>query len=207
LRAKLRFSPYAWAKLCYLRDCGPSEIGGFGLSAVDDPLLVIDVLTVRQRCSVVSVVFEDQALADLVDALVDQQIALERFTRIWIHTHPGNCPLPSSVDEETFARVFGRNDWAVMAILARGGASYARLSFHLGPGGSVPLSLAVDYRAPFAGSDVISWREEYDAHVLRQTPSAQVSELGGAGLLDPLFDDPNLWQEDLWDGTIDPRPL
>ena len=38
-------------------------------------------------------------------------------------------------DEETFARVFGRTDWAVMFILARQGQSYARLRFHVGPGG------------------------------------------------------------------------
>ena len=27
----LRFTPYAWAKLLWLRDAGPTEIGGFGI--------------------------------------------------------------------------------------------------------------------------------------------------------------------------------
>jgi len=30
----LRFSPYAWAKLLYLRDRGDSEVGGFGIQVV-----------------------------------------------------------------------------------------------------------------------------------------------------------------------------
>ena len=63
-------------------------------------------------------------------------------------------------DEETFARVFGRSDWAVMFILARGGQSYARLRFNVGPGGSLMLPVEVDYRRPFPASDQAAWSEE-----------------------------------------------
>ena len=41
----LRFTPYAWAKLLYLRDRGDSEVGGFGITSRDDLLLVKDVRT------------------------------------------------------------------------------------------------------------------------------------------------------------------
>ena len=41
-RQKLRFTPYAWAKLRFLRDVGETEVGGFGISRADDPLLVED---------------------------------------------------------------------------------------------------------------------------------------------------------------------
>ena len=44
---------------------------------------------------------------------------------IQIHTNPGDSPRPSSTDEATFGRVFGRTDWAVMCILARGGQTEA----------------------------------------------------------------------------------
>ena len=44
----LRFSPTAWAKLIYLRDCGQTEVGGFAISAADDLMLVEDVQMVRQ---------------------------------------------------------------------------------------------------------------------------------------------------------------
>ena len=37
---RLRFRPTAWAKLLFLRDAGPTEVGGFGISAPDDLLLV-----------------------------------------------------------------------------------------------------------------------------------------------------------------------
>ena len=75
-------------------------------------------------------------------------------------------------DEETFIRVFGRTDWAVMFILARGGQSYARLRFHVGPGGDIELPVHVDYSRPFAASDHAAWLAEYQAHVEMPEPSA-----------------------------------
>ena len=48
---KLRFSPTAWAKLLYLRDLGPTEVGGFGISAADDLLRIEDVQLVLQNCT------------------------------------------------------------------------------------------------------------------------------------------------------------
>ena len=165
-RPSLRFSPYAWGKLLFLRDRGETEIGGFGLASADDPLWIHDILTVRQQTTVTTVAFDDAAVADLFDELVDQGLKPEQFGRVWIHTHPGNCPLPSSVDEATFRRVFGRTDWSVMAIVARNDASYARLSFHVGPGGALDIPVRVDYGQPFAGTDVAAWEQEYVANVV-----------------------------------------
>lgn len=113
----------------------------------------------------ITVAFEDSAVAEFFDAQIDAGRRPEQFGRIWIHTHPGDSPQPSSVDEETFARVFGRSDWAVMAILACGGASYARLRFSAGPGGEQRLPVEVDYRGPFDGTDHAAWQAEYDASV------------------------------------------
>jgi hypothetical protein len=89
----------------------------------------------------------------------------EQFARIWIHTHPGDSARPSRTDEETFARVFGRCDWAVMAILARGGATSARLRFNHGPQADVAIRTSVDYRRAFGGSDHAQWAAEYTACV------------------------------------------
>jgi proteasome lid subunit RPN8/RPN11 len=102
-----------------MRDAGPTEIGAFGLSAPRQPLLVEDVRLVTQRCDWASVEFEDSAVADYFDEQVDRGCAPEEFGRIWVHTHPGGSAEPSLVDEETFARVFGACDWAVMFIRAR----------------------------------------------------------------------------------------
>ena len=116
-RPTLRFTPYAWAKLVFLRDLGSTEVGGFGISAKDDLLLIEDVRLVRQRCSPVTVQFDDVAVADFFDEMVDLGLPPERFARVWIHTHPGNSASPSCVDEETFVRSFGRFQQSVVTFL------------------------------------------------------------------------------------------
>jgi len=181
-RPSLRFSPYAWAKLVYLRDRGETEIGGFGLSAEDDPLFVVDLLVPKQRTTVTTVKFDDASVADLLEDCVDRGIPPARVGRIWIHTHPGRCALPSFVDEATFRRVFGRTEWSVMAIVARGGARYARLAFHVGPGGSLELPVRVDYRRPFAGADVAAWEREYATTIIAEVPTL-IGDDVGMGLL------------------------
>jgi hypothetical protein len=166
----LRLSPTAWAKLLFLRDLGDTEVGGFGITAADDLLYVEDVLLVRQVCTGASVAFDDQAVAEFFDRQVDEGRRPEQFARLWVHTHPGNSPQPSGIDEQTFARVFGRTDWAVMFIISRQGQCYARLRFHVGPGGEMEIPVAVDYNRPFAASDHATWKEEYAACVQSADP-------------------------------------
>jgi proteasome lid subunit RPN8/RPN11 len=161
----LRFTPYAWAKLLFLRDLGDTEVGGFGITPPDDPLLVEDVCLVRQQCTPVSVKFEDDSVADFFDQQVDNGRRPEQFGRIWLHTHPGDSAQPSGTDEETFARSFGRTDWAVMFILACGGQTYTRLRFNVGPGGALEIPNEVDFALPFAASRHEAWKDEYLVNV------------------------------------------
>lgn len=160
-RQSLRFTPYAWAKLVFLRDMGDTEVGGFGISVDGDPLLIEDFVLVNQICTSVSVEFDDTSVADHFDAMVDQGRKPDQFARIWIHTHPGSCPRPSGTDEETFERCFGACDWAVMFILARQGATYTRLRFNVGPNASKRLSSTVEYGSEFPGADHDRWLDEY----------------------------------------------
>ena len=216
----LRFSPTAWAKLLCLRGLDDCEVGAFGISAADDLLCVEDVQLVQQLCDLASVAFDDESVADFFDRQVDAGRRPEQFARIWIHTHPGSCPQPSSVDEETFARAFGRSEWAVMFILAQGGKSYARLEFHVGPGGSVPLPVEVDYSREFAGSDRPTWREQYQANVLTpMVADVRLSVAGGHGpgglsdradegfdlWMDPLCNDPATYHERHFCGSTGSR--
>lgn len=157
----LHFSPYAWAKLLFLRDQGETEVGGFGLSSAVDPFCVEDLRLVRQRCTSVTVQFDDLSVADFFDEQVDHGRKPSDCGRIWIHTHPGQSAAPSSTDEETFARCFGCVDWAVMFILAKGGETYARLRFNVGPGGELEIPVETDFRIPFPGSDDVAWEVEY----------------------------------------------
>lgn len=119
-------------------------------------------MLVQQETGPAFVRFDDLAVAELFERQIDAGRQPAEFGRIWIHTHPGDCPRPSFVDEETFARGFGRCDWAVIAILACGGASYARLRWNVGPGGAWRIPVDVDFSRPFAGSDFVTWQAEYE---------------------------------------------
>ena len=148
-----------------LRDLGDTEIGGFGITGTDDPLLVTDIGLVTQSCSYATVEFDDLAVAEFFDQMVDEGLHPSQFGRIWIHTHPGKSPDPSCTDEQTFARVFGQADWAVMFILARGGQTYCRLEYHAQPAAGFELTVQVDYNQPFDASDHAAWEAEYRAKV------------------------------------------
>jgi proteasome lid subunit RPN8/RPN11 len=161
----LRFTPTAWAKLLYLRDRGPTEVGGFGIAHPDDSLLVTDLKLVKQDCSSISVAFDDLAVAEFFDALVDQGLRPVQFARVWIHTHPGDSPQPSPTDEETFARAFGQTDWAVMFILAQGGQTYCRLEYHRPPACALEIPVQVEFRESFDAADHAAWDAEYRANV------------------------------------------
>ena len=92
-RPTIRFTPFAWSKLLFLRDCGETEVGGFGINATNDLLLVDDVRLVTQQCTGSSVQFTDNAVQEL---FVETSCDLQRENnagRIWIHTSPGDCTL------------------------------------------------------------------------------------------------------------------
>lgn len=161
----LRFSPTAWAKLIYFRDMSDDEVGGFGITDSDDLLFVQDFITVKQEVTCVSVKFDDDAIADFFDEQVDLGRKPQQFARLWLHSHPGDSPEPSGIDETTFKRVFGNCTWAVMFVVAEDYSTYARLRFNIGPGGQILIPTMVDYSQPFGPSDHDSWDVEYKANV------------------------------------------
>jgi len=220
----LRFSPTAWAKLLYFRDKTDNEVGGFGITEPDDLLFVKEFITVKQEVSCVSVRFDDEAVANFFDMQVDLGRKPEQFARIWLHSHPGDSPAPSATDEETFRRVFGVCQWAVMFVLSQKNNTHVRLSFNVGPGGQVLIPTEVDYSRDFGGSDRELWDTEYAANIipfdwLKQEPCEQATaaknELSGYALssdfinefekmepaerqfiLDELAERPELWEEE-----------
>lgn len=199
---RLRFAPSAWLKTQFLLHAGDTEVAGLCLTAGHDPLYVDDVLIVRQRATPVTVSLDDNAVADLFDRMVDAGVPPERFARVWLHTHPGASPEPSALDEVTFARAFGCCDWAVMAIVSRTAATFARLQFRAGPGGTQELPVSVDWQAWPAwaagaalDSLIASWSREYAELVEVATfPTlATPSPLGPADSF--LIDDLLTWRE------------
>ena len=165
----LRFSPTAWAKLLFMRDMTDNEVGGFGVTQADDLLFVTDFVLVKQKVTCVSVSFDDEAVADYFENQVEAGRQPEQFARIWLHTHPGNSPQPSCTDENTFARVFGSCDWAIMFIAAQDGKTFARLRFNAGPGGEVNIPVSVDYSYEFDAADFDLWQQQYMTNVVEDT--------------------------------------
>jgi hypothetical protein len=161
----LRFCPTAWAKLLFFRDYGDTEISGFGITEPDDLLYVKEFVTIKQKATVASISLDDEAVSEYFDSQVDLGRKPEQFFRIWCHSHPGSSPEPSSIDDETFQRVFSRSDWAVMLIVGTSGKTYARLRFNIGPGGELMIPVCVDYDQPFGPTDREDWEDEYNANI------------------------------------------
>jgi proteasome lid subunit RPN8/RPN11 len=182
-RLVLRFNPTAWAKLAYFRDKTDNEVGGFAVTQPDDLLNVQEFVTVKQEVTPISVKFDDIAVADFFETQVDLGRKPEHFARIWLHTHPGDSPEPSGTDEATFARVFGKCQWAVMFILAENNKSYAKINFNVGPTGEILIPSEVDYSQDFGPSNHKLWDEEYLANVIKGTwlndIDSRISEAAG----------------------------
>lgn len=147
-------------------------MGGFGITDPDHPQFVKDIVLVSQTCTAATVAFDDTAVADFFDAQIDAGRYPEQFARIWIHTHPGRSAEPSSIDHETFARVFGNCDWAVMFILARHGATYAELK-QAEKNGSERMSVGIDFRDDFNASNHAAWEGEYVRCVREADPALE----------------------------------
>lgn len=187
----MKFTPTAWAKMLFLRDYGDTEVGGFGITPLEttetgDLLVVEDVKLVKQECSMATVEFDDESVADFFEDMVDEGRKPDQFGRIWIHTHPGNSASPSGVDEATFSRVFGGADWALMFILACGGETYARLRLNKGPQTvDVKIAVEIDWSRDFDSSDQETWEDEYLENVTEERyasygyPSSSYPGYGG----------------------------
>jgi len=143
----LRFTPYAWSKLLYLLHRGDTEVGGFGISAENDVMLVRDFVLVPQECTSCTVDFDESGVGDFMLDCLDKGIPPALSTRIFIHTHPDMSPRPSGVDEHTFRTAFGKCDWAVMFIIARRHETFCRLKFNVGPGHVMEVPVSVDWGA------------------------------------------------------------
>lgn len=174
-KPSLQFTPYAWAKLTYLRDIGNTEVGGYLLMADESSLLCVDIIVPKQTCSVATVKFDDESIAFLGVDLTKKGYSIKRWRSFWVHTHPGDSPLPSGTDEETFREIFGNMDYALMFILAKGGAMYSRLRYNQGPGLAHEIETFINYKQPFAASDWESWKKLYDDNVNTHSYHSQTS--------------------------------
>ena len=92
-----------------------------------------------------------------------------------------------------------------MFILARGGQTYARLRFNVGPGVDVKIPVEVDFGRAFAASAQELWHSEYLANVRIPAPdppqSFELEKRTGLSSREDEFAD-DLWR-DAWGEYVD----
>lgn len=176
----LVFSPLAWLKLKVLCHIGNTEVCMWGVAEnPKNPFYVNDLLVPKQECSAATVDPDMSDLADRRFELIGRGLEPYQFNPIWCHTHPGDSPTPSGVDESTFADL--QLQWAIMFILARGGQTYCRMKLrtHKESGHEITVQVLVpvmvDWEAwPVAADNIEDglfkkWREEYHERVTSKT--------------------------------------
>ena len=174
----LRFTAYAWAKIIAMRDFGGTEIGGYGITETEDPLLVTDFRLVKQQCSSVTVEFDKEDSVKFVEEMTDRGLSYWQFGSIFLHSHPGNCPNPSITDEENFNKNFSLPHMAVFFIIAKQGATYCRLRYNVSAGTEVTIDSIVDYNIPFPASNHEEWLKEYKDKVTEQKYQFTIGDAG-----------------------------
>ena len=167
---KLRFTPYAWAKLNYFVHKSSNEVMGFGISDANDPLLVTDFRLTPQTVSGSSVDLTDEGVnALLYDLCGLGNLEPWQVSRVWFHSHPGFGPKPSGIDEQQFRDNFADPDWAIMGIISTNGGYSCRYKCNKGP---IPLSLEIsielDFDHDFPAADHAAWQAEFDANVTEE---------------------------------------
>lgn len=114
----------------------------------------------KQRNSSCYVIMDTNEDDDLADPPIDHPILGNlqpwQYLSIWIHTHPGNSPHPSSTDESTFTRFFGHCSHSVMFIMAQDLSCFCRLRLS-----TKRLALSTDLKV------------FYDTNPLIHTPMAE----------------------------------
>ncbi len=193
----LRFTAYAYGKLIYMRDKGPTEIAGYCVTGTDDPLLVTDFVLIKQECTSVSFDLDPDDLARYQESVIDTKQEIWKSLRILCHTHPPGCsPHPSKEDEDNFKLAFSNPSWAIMLIVAENGTTYCRLKINVGPGVEKLLKVEIDFSHPFGSSDEESWDEEYKEKVSEKTFRMIGTEGMGLDKGDEPLWDPDAGYED-----------
>lgn len=168
-KAFLKFSPYAWAKMQYMLRAGDTEVGMMGITTLEDPLKIYDVVVLPQESTGASFEFTKEGIANFYEDCIDCGLKPIQYSRVWIHTHPSGVHGPSSTDEKNFSEIFGNCDWAVMYILAKDNVDYCALQFNNMPAHRVELTGSrVDFLIPFPASNVLEWEKEYKENVKKK---------------------------------------
>jgi hypothetical protein len=164
-RATLWFSPLAWLHWQFLCHNGDTEATAFGVTHETDPLLVTQLWVPKQECTFAFTEIENDQVNDLIEWAYDVELKPHQVRKVWLHTHPGDCPRPSWTDEKQFDDWMDKSDMVVMAILARGGDTYARVRARLqGKVQDFELGVAVRWDwVPQSVEEIVEFMPKWDA--------------------------------------------
>ncbi len=170
----LRFSPTAWAKLLFLRDCGDTEVGGLGIASVADLLYVEDVALVRQVSPACLWPFSMKRWPTFsTGRWTPGQV--QQFAHL--AAYPSRQLLPAQPDRRRdFYEGFWQKPVGSDVYPGPRRRSYARLQFNVGPGGGLTIPVAVDYSRSFAGSNHAAWEKEFLENVFTPPPVVAVEK-------------------------------
>ena len=166
MKKKLLFSDKAWDKMIYMRNKSSNEVGGWGVTKKDDPFYVEDFKLVKQIVGPATVDFDDDGNTKFCTEMVEAGFDFSQFQKIWIHTHPGDCSLPSSVDIDTFKRMvdsLSPEDYAIMFIIAQNDTATAKMAYKSSSIGVIISDLAVEYEVSDKNNK--DYDQEYDSLV------------------------------------------
>ena len=144
--------PTAWAKLLFLRDCGPTEVGGFGISAAERPAAGGGVRAAP------AALHGGQRRSSTMPRW--RTTSTSRSTGVCRPSgSPGSGSIPIRATRPSRVRSMSRrSSWSFLEPRLGGDGDpgprrgdLRRLRFNTGPGGRPPARTAVDYRRPFAG--------------------------------------------------------
>ena len=141
---KLNFTAETWQQLNYMCKRCTHRDQVFRNHTSGGQAVVTDLWFPQQTCTAATVEFDDEDIAAQIDELQTHtpwMSASASGSTLTLAT----APTPVAQTIQTFSKVLGHFDWAVMAILAKGGKSYARIK-HDAPAGITDGK--IEYKIP-----------------------------------------------------------
>ena len=81
--------------------------------------------------------------------------------------------------------------------LARGGQTYARLRFNVGPAAEIEIPVSVDYSRSFGACEHDAWEDEYLVNVLAEQPERGLARELEPTRTSPFEEEPTIeWYDD-----------
>lgn len=164
---RMEFTLNAWTKLLWFRDRGPTEVGGIGVLDPDNLSRITDFVPLKQECSDIETNLDKEDVHRFQLDMMEKELPWDCFSRVWIHTHPGDSAHPSSTDWDAFnGPSMTDPDWSCMLIVSKTGNISCRIRYNIGPGTitEVPVDIS-GIPAPGSRMDMDEWEDTYKNNI------------------------------------------